>query len=101
MSNENLPIELKSNQLAINKRTNKRRIEGIRRVGKIALSAGVAISGLAVTTIGGPVSIAGFAIHMGGAVNAGMDAVYKKISKDSMFVQRKQANGELCWKRLK
>ena len=95
MSQENLPIELKNNQLAINKRKNKRIVEGIKRVGKIVLSSGLAISGLAVSTIGGPAAIAGFALYMGGAVNAGMDIIYKKMNKNSMFVQRKNAKGEI------
>lgn len=96
MSQENLPIELKNNQLAQNKRENKRKIEGLKRVGKIALSAGASLSGIALSAIGGPVvSTVGLALYVGGATNAVMDTMYKKISKDSMFVQRKKANGEI------
>lgn len=95
MSKENLPIALKSNQLAVNKRKNKRIIEGIKRVGKIALSAGVGISGFVVTTISGPAAIAGFGLYMVGTVNAAMDVIYKKTSKNSMFDQRRNVKGEM------
>lgn len=96
MSNEKLPIELKNNQLAVQKRINKRRIEGIKRIGKIALSTGVAVTGLVASTIGGPVAtVVGMGVSIGGLTNAGLDIIYKKPSKDSMFVQRKKYNGEI------
>jgi len=95
MSQENLPIKLKNNQLAINKRNNKRTINGMKRIGKIVLSSGIAILGLSSIPIGGPVAIAGFGLYMTSAVNAGMDIVYKKTNENSMFVQRKNAKGEI------
>jgi len=96
MNEDNLPMELKNRQLAVTQRTNKRTIEGIKRVGKILLSAGVATSGLAITALGGPVASAiGFGVYLGGAVNAGVDLIYKKVDPNSMFVQRKLANGEI------
>lgn len=96
MIEEKLPIELKNNQLAVNKRNNKRIIEGFKRVGKIALSAGIGITGVAVSAVTGPVvAVAGMGIGVAGFTNAAMDTLYKKLSKNSMFVQSKNANGEI------
>lgn len=96
MSHENLPIELKNNQLAVKKRKIKRTIEGIKRVGKIALSAGVGLTGVAVSAISGPVlGLAGMGVGVAGFTNAAMDTIYKKLSKNSMFVQSKNVNGEI------
>lgn len=96
MSQENLPIELKNNQLAVNKRNNKRIIEGIKRVGKIILSAGVGLTGVAVSAVAGPVLAAvGMTVGVAGISNAAIDAMYKKNNKNSMFVQRKNAKGEI------
>lgn len=96
MSQENLPIELKNNQLAISKRNNKRTIEGIKRVGKIVLSAGIGIIGVGISGMASPVvAAAGMTVGVAGLANAGIDAIYKKPNKSSMFVQRKTANGEI------
>ena len=96
MNGEKLPIQLKQNQLAINKRETKRKIEGVKRIGKIVLSLGVGFSGLVVSAIGGPVTtIAGLGVAVATISNAEIDMLYKKISKNSMFVQRRQANGEI------
>ena len=96
MSQENLPTEVKSNQLAVNKRTNKRRIEGFKRIGKIVLSAGIGVTGIAISAVTGPViASAGMIVGVAGISNAAIDTIYKKTSKDSMFVQRKNINGEI------
>ena len=96
MSQENLPIELKNNQLAVNKRNNKRTIEGIKRVGKIILSAGIGLTGIGVSAIAGPVvATAGMVVGVAGLSNAAIDAMYKKNTPNSMFVQRKNAKGEI------
>jgi len=96
MSKENLPIELKNNQLAINKRNNKRTIEGIKRVEKIILSIGVGLTGVAVSTLAGPiVTTVGMGVGVIGLSNAAIDAIYKKNTPNSMFAQKKNAKGEI------
>lgn len=96
MNEEKLLIELKNNQLAANKRNNKRTIEGIKRIGKILLSAGIGFTGVAVSAVTGPiVATAGMGIGVAGFTNAAIDTMYKKLSKNSMFVQSKSANGEI------
>lgn len=96
MNQENLPIELKNNQLAVNKRNNKRTVEGIKRVGKIILSAGIGLTGVAISAIAGPVvATLGMGVGVAGLSNAVIDAMYKKNTKNSMFVQRKNAKGEI------
>ena len=96
MSQENLPIKLKNNQMAVNKRNNKRTIEGIKRVGKIILSAGIGLTGVAVSAVTGPViATAGMAVGVAGLANAAIDSIYKKPSKNSMFVQSKTSNGKI------
>ncbi|MBQ2836165.1 MAG: hypothetical protein IJE68_04960 [Clostridia bacterium] len=96
MSKENLPIQLKNKQLAVNKRNNKRTIERIKRVGKIILSAGVGLTGVAVSAIAGPlVATVGMGVGVAGLSNAAIDAMYKKNTQNSMFVQRRNAKGEI------
>ena len=96
MSQEKLPIKLKDNQLAVNRRNNKRTIEGIKRVGKILLSTGIGLAGIGISAIGGPVvATAGMVVGVAGLSNAIIDAMYKKNTKNSMFVQRKNAKGEI------
>jgi len=96
MNHESLPIELKNYQLAVNKRKNKRTIQGIKRIGKIALNFGVGFSGLVVSAIGGPITTAaGLTVAVASITNAEIEILYKKLSENSMFVQRKQANGEI------
>lgn len=96
MNQENLPVELKNNQLAVRKRNNKRIIEGIKRVGKILLSTGIGLTGVAVSAVTGPViATAGMTVGVAGLANAAIDTVYKKPTKDAMFVQKKEINGEI------
>lgn len=98
MNQENLPIEIKNNQLAVNKRINKRKIEGIKKVGRIALNLGITGAsivigtGVGVGTIG---TIAAIGIAYKTCRNATFEIVYKKISKDSMFLLRKNRKGEI------
>jgi len=96
MNQENLPVELKDNQLAVSRRNNKRIIEGIKRVGKIILSTGIGLTGVTVSAVTGPIiAAAGMTVGVAGLANAAIDAIYKKPTKDAMFVQRKTVNGEI------
>lgn len=97
MNNKNLPIELKNNQLAVNKRINKRRIESIKKIGKIAANLGismVSLSGMLLATSPIATSVGAVAFVLS-ATNAGYDMISEKTSKDSMFRLRKKANGEI------
>ena len=51
MSNDKTLIELKNNQLAVNKRINKRKIEGLKRVGRIVLNGTIGFTGIGVANI--------------------------------------------------
>jgi len=96
MNQENLPIELRENQLAVNKRNNKRTIEGIKRLGKITLSTVIGLTGVAVSTASAPIlAVTGMGLGVASLSNAAIDTVFKKISENSMFVQSKIANGEI------
>ena len=53
MSNDKTLIELKNNQLAVNKRINKRKIEGLKRVGRIVLNGTIEFAGIGVADIFG------------------------------------------------
>lgn len=96
MTRENLPIELRNNQLA-NKRKNKRRIEGIKRVGRIVFNLGIAVGALRMSSIiGGPIAtIVGTGIYLGSGTKAVYEILTKKIIENSMFLQRRTLNGEI------
>lgn len=92
----NLPVEVKNNLPIEQKRTNKRRIEGAKRVGKIMLNAGMAGAGLALmSTISGPVAATiGTGMWFIGGINAGQNILLKK-QKDSMFATMRNIKGEI------
>ena len=96
MNNENkLPIVVNNKLPIVKKRNQNRMKETIKRVGKITLSAGLALSGFAISTIGGPVAtILGGGIYIISATNAGKNIIFKKPNKDSMFVTSKNSKGE-------
>ena len=97
MNNENnLPIET-SNKLPIEKKRQQNRMkQNLKRIGKIALNAGIALSGFAIATIGGPVAttIGGVTFLISGT-NAGKNLILKKPNKESMFVTSKNLKGEI------
>ena len=92
----NLPIEIKRNLPIEQKRNNKRTINGIKRIGKIALNTGIAISGAGlITIVGGPAaSIVGTGLWMYGGINAGYN-VLLNTQKDAMFTTGRNIRGEL------
>ena len=92
----NLPVEVKNNLPMEQKRNNKRRIEGVKRIGKIILNAGIAGTGLALmSTVGGPVAATiGTGMWFIGGINAGQNIILKK-QKDSMFTTTKNMKGEI------
>lgn len=94
--NTNLPVEVKRNLPIEQKRENKRTINGIKRIGKVALNLGIALSGGILTSVvSGPIAgVIGTGLWMYGGVNAGINAIYNK-QKDSMFITNRNLRGEL------
>ena len=92
----NLPI-VTNNRLPIEQKRNLNRIkEGFKRAGKIGLNALLAISGLGVAAVGGPVmTTLGAGLSIISATNVGKDIIFKKANKESMFVTKKNLKGEM------
>lgn len=91
----NLPI-LANNKMPIERKRNIKRIkQNAKRMGKIALNAGIAVAGLGISAIGGPVTATiGTGMYVISGVNAGKQIIYKKHDKNSMFVTRTDMKGE-------
>lgn len=92
----NLPI-LTNSRLPIEQRRKLNRIkESLKRTGKIVLNSGLAITGLGVAAVGGPiVTTLGAGIAIISATNVGHNIIFKKVNKNSMFVTRKNLKGEM------
>lgn len=93
--NINLPMPIKENLPIKKLRKNDRLKENVKRIGKILLYTGVAISGLTLLNVGGAIAISvGSGIYMFSGLNALKNIVFKK-EKGSMFVTRKSLKGEI------
>lgn len=92
----NLPIVTNS-RLPIEQKRNLNRIkESLKRTGKIAFNALLAMTGLGISAIGGPVVAAfGVGVSIISATNVGKDIIFKKANKESMFVTKKNLKGEM------
>lgn len=94
MSKEELPMIIPEKKMAI-KRQKQRNIEGIKRVGKVVGSFGLAALGVGAIGIGGPVAVVGASAYVLAGTNAIKNIIFKSAGKNSMFVTKRKLNGEL------
>ena len=94
MSKEELPMIIPENKMAI-KRQKQRNIEGIKRVGKVVGSFGLAALGVGALGLGGPIAVVGAGAYVIAGTNAIKNIIFKSAGKNSMFVTKRKLNGEL------
>lgn len=94
MSKEELPMIIPEKKMAI-KRQKQRNIEGIKRVGKVVGSFGLAALGVGALGLGGPIAIVGAGAYVIAGTNAIKNIIFKSAGKNSMFVTKRKLNGEL------
>ena len=94
MSKEELPMIIPEKKMAI-KRQKQRNIEGIKRVGKVVGSFGLAALGVGALGLGGPIAVVGASAYVLAGTNAIKNIIFKSVEKNSMFVTRRKINGEL------
>lgn len=94
MSKEELPMIIPEKKMAI-KRQKQRNIEGIKRVGKVVGSFGLAALGVGVLGLGGPIAVVGAGAYVIAGTNAIKNIIFKSEGKNSMFVTKRKLNGEL------
>lgn len=94
MSKEELPMIIPEKKMAI-KRQKQRNIEGIKRVGKVVGSFGLAALGVGVLGLGGPIAVVGAGAYVIAGTNAIKNIIFKSAGKNSMFVTKRKLNGEL------
>lgn len=94
MSKEELPMIIPEKKMAI-KRQKQRNIEGIKRVGKVVGSFGLAALGVGVLGLCGPIAVVGAGAYVIAGTNAIKNIIFKSEGKNSMFVTKRKLNGEL------
>ena len=94
MSKEELPMIIPENKMAI-KRQKQRNIEGIKRVGKVVGSFGLAALGVGTLGLGGPIAVVGAGVYVIAGTNAIKNIIFKSAGKNSIFVTKRKLNGEL------
>lgn len=94
MSKEELPMIIPEKKIAI-KRQKQRNIEGIKRVGKVVGSFGLAALGVGALGLGGPIAVVGAGAYVIAGTNAIKNIIFKSAGKNSMFVTKRKLNGEL------
>lgn len=94
MSKEELPMIIPEKKMAI-KRQKQRNIEGIKRVGKVVGSFGLAALGVGALGVGGPIAVVGAGAYVIAGTNAIKNIIFKSAGKNSMFVTKRKLNGEL------
>lgn len=94
MSKEELPMIIPEKKMAI-KRQKQRNIEGIKRVGKVVGSFGLAALGVVALGLGGPIAVVGAGAYVIAGTNAIKNIIFKSAGKNSMFVTKRKLNGEL------
>ena len=94
MSKEELPMIIPEKKMAI-KRQKQRNIEGIKRVGKVVGSFGLAALGVGALGLGGPIAVVGAGAYVIAGTNAIKNIIFKSEGKNSMFVTKRKLNGEL------
>lgn len=94
MNNEALPVAVEEKKMMVAKRNKQRNINGIKRIGKIAVNAGLAVAGIGTMTLGGVVATIGAGVYFFAGINAVKNIIFKDAGKDSMFVLQRK-NGEL------
>lgn len=94
MSKEKLPMIIPEKKMAI-KRQKQRNIEGIKRVGKVVGSFGLAALGVGALGLGGPIAVVGAGAYVIAGTNAIKNIIFKSAGKNSMFVTKRKLNGEL------
>ena len=94
MSKEELPMIIPEKKMAI-KRQKQRNIEGIKRVGKVVGSFGLAALGVGALGLGGPIAVVGAGAYVIAGTNAIKNRIFKSAGKNSMFVTKRKLNGEL------
>lgn len=94
MSKEELPMIIPEKKMAI-KRQKQRNIEGIKRVGKVVGSFGLAALGVGALELGGPIAVVGAGAYVIAGTNAIKNIIFKSAGKNSMFVTKRKLNGEL------
>lgn len=97
MNKENLPIEVDNNKSLAKKRKEKRLIEEIKKSGKVAIMAGIAVAGLTVAISAStmPIVIAGYVAFGGFGAGAFKKIAYKPAGKESVFLFHRNRKGEL------
>lgn len=94
MSKEELPMIIPEKKMAI-KRQKQRNIEGIKRVGNVVGSFGLAALGVGALGLGGPIAVVGAGAYVIAGTNAIKNIIFKSAGKNSMFVTKRKLNGEL------
>lgn len=94
MSKEELPMIIPEKKMAI-KRQKQRNIEGIKRVGKVVGSFGLAALGVGALGLGEPIAVVGAGAYVIAGTNAIKNIIFKSAGKNSMFVTKRKLNGEL------
>ena len=94
MSKEELPMIIPEKKMAI-KRQKQRNIEGIKRVGKVVGSFGLAALRVGALGLGGPIAVVGAGAYVIAGTNAIKNIIFKSAGKNSMFVTKRKLNGEL------
>ena len=94
MSKEELPMIIPEKKMAI-KKQKQRNIEGIKRVGKVVGSFGLAALGVGALGLGGPIAVVGAGAYVIAGTNAIKNIIFKSAGKNSMFVTKRKLNGEL------
>lgn len=94
MNNEVLPVAVKEKQMMAAKRNKQRNINGIKRIGKIAVNAGLVVAGIGTMSMGGIVGTIGAGVYFFAGINTVKNILFKEAGKDSMFVLQKK-HGEL------
>ena len=94
MSKEELPMIIPEKKMAI-KRQKQRNIEGIKRVGKVVGSFGLAALGVGALGLSGPIAVVGAGAYVIAGTNAIKNIIFKSAGKNSMFVTKRKLNGEL------
>lgn len=94
MSKEELPMIIPEKKMAI-KRQKQRNIEGIKRVGKVVGSFGLAALGVGALGLGGTIAVVGAGAYVIAGTNAIKNIIFKSAGKNSMFVTKRKLNGEL------
>ena len=91
----NLPMIIEKNSLIQKKREQRRIKHNIKRIGKIILNSGVAISGVVIAAVGGPIGAPiGIGVYTAFATKSLYDIAFKK-EEGTQFVTKRNLNGEI------